>query len=259
MTSSVTYAAVAYRGSGWTQAVPAAAAGPVQVARFQPSSNWRCGWRARRSRATSPTGRVLSPAELFVPANGRFQERLAVFVTLTKNGELRGCIGHIEAVQELWRDIRDNAIAAAVEDPRFPHGAARRARRIAHRGECAHAATANRGARSLRGRPARHHPAGSRPACSVFLPQVAPEQGWDRDQTLDHLARKPACQRAPGGRAMLASRSSRRRCLASVSIHGGTARRVRASAILSTWWRAFVPVSPPLPRLRLPLNAAPLS
>lgn len=43
-----------------------------------------------------------------------------VFVTLTKKGQLRGCIGHILPVQELYLDVRDNAINAAVNDPRFP-------------------------------------------------------------------------------------------------------------------------------------------
>jgi AmmeMemoRadiSam system protein A len=42
-----------------------------------------------------------------------------VFVTLEKNGQLRGCIGHIEAIQPLYLDVRDNAINAAVHDPRF--------------------------------------------------------------------------------------------------------------------------------------------
>ncbi|MCX7896710.1 MAG: AmmeMemoRadiSam system protein A [Rhodocyclaceae bacterium] len=44
----------------------------------------------------------------------------ATFVTLTKNGELRGCIGSLEAWRALDEDIRANAVAAAFEDPRFP-------------------------------------------------------------------------------------------------------------------------------------------
>ena len=42
------------------------------------------------------------------------------FVTLTIDGELRGCIGHVVAFQPLWQSVRDNAVAAAVRDPRFP-------------------------------------------------------------------------------------------------------------------------------------------
>ncbi|MGA1529843.1 MAG: AmmeMemoRadiSam system protein A [Kiritimatiellia bacterium] len=44
----------------------------------------------------------------------------AVFVTLEKNGRLRGCIGHLEATQSLVDDIAGNAVAAALHDPRFP-------------------------------------------------------------------------------------------------------------------------------------------
>jgi AmmeMemoRadiSam system protein A len=47
-------------------------------------------------------------------------DRLAAFVTLNRAGQLRGCIGHLEAMQPLIRDVADNAYAAAFEDPRFP-------------------------------------------------------------------------------------------------------------------------------------------
>jgi len=44
----------------------------------------------------------------------------AAFVTLHHRGALRGCIGHLEAVQPLVLDVADNAFAAAFRDPRFP-------------------------------------------------------------------------------------------------------------------------------------------
>lgn len=44
----------------------------------------------------------------------------ASFVTLTIEGELRGCIGTLEAYQPLYRDVQDHAIQAALEDYRFP-------------------------------------------------------------------------------------------------------------------------------------------
>jgi AmmeMemoRadiSam system protein A len=44
----------------------------------------------------------------------------AAFVTLTKNGRLRGCIGYTEAVAPLYRVVQECAVAAATEDPRFP-------------------------------------------------------------------------------------------------------------------------------------------
>lgn len=43
----------------------------------------------------------------------------ASFVTLQVHGQLRGCIGHLEAVQPLVVDVSENAFAAAFQDPRF--------------------------------------------------------------------------------------------------------------------------------------------
>lgn len=44
----------------------------------------------------------------------------AVFVTLTKSGQLRGCIGSLEAWQPLAEDVQLRAYQAAVQDSRFP-------------------------------------------------------------------------------------------------------------------------------------------
>lgn len=49
----------------------------------------------------------------------RLQEPGASFVTLTMDGDLRGCIGSLEAHRPLGLDVRENAIAAAFHDPRF--------------------------------------------------------------------------------------------------------------------------------------------
>lgn len=63
----------------------------------------------RFGRAASPVGTL---AELAEPG--------ATFVTLTQRGQLRGCIGSLEAQRPLAIDIAENAIAAAFRDPRFP-------------------------------------------------------------------------------------------------------------------------------------------
>ena len=49
----------------------------------------------------------------------KFHERRGTFVTLTKDGNLRGCIGHIVPQENLIEGIRVNAINAAFRDPRF--------------------------------------------------------------------------------------------------------------------------------------------
>ena len=63
--------------------------------------------------------------EVFEPEADRFAEfpRLSesrgAFVTLKKQGQLRGCIGSLVGRQPLYVTVRDNAIKAAAEDPRF--------------------------------------------------------------------------------------------------------------------------------------------
>lgn len=46
-------------------------------------------------------------------------EPAACFVTLTQYGELRGCIGSLEAHRSLLDDLKSNAVSAALHDPRF--------------------------------------------------------------------------------------------------------------------------------------------
>lgn len=46
-------------------------------------------------------------------------EHGACFVTLTQSGELRGCIGTLQAHRSLLADVKSNAVSAALRDPRF--------------------------------------------------------------------------------------------------------------------------------------------
>jgi AmmeMemoRadiSam system protein A len=48
------------------------------------------------------------------------KEKRGAFVTLRKNGHLRGCIGYIEARKPLYQTVEEMAVAAAFHDPRFP-------------------------------------------------------------------------------------------------------------------------------------------
>ena len=47
-------------------------------------------------------------------------EKRGAFVTLTKDGSLRGCIGYIQPVAPLYKAVSDMTIAASTRDPRFP-------------------------------------------------------------------------------------------------------------------------------------------
>ncbi len=50
---------------------------------------------------------------------GVFHERRGTFVTITEDGNLRGCIGHIIPRESIIEGVRVNAINAAFRDPRF--------------------------------------------------------------------------------------------------------------------------------------------
>jgi AmmeMemoRadiSam system protein A len=55
--------------------------------------------------------------DLLTPA---LVEDRACFVTLSLDGQLRGCIGHLEAIQPLYKDVIENSVSAAFGDSRFP-------------------------------------------------------------------------------------------------------------------------------------------
>jgi len=63
--------------------------------------------------------------QLMIVELGEYSQLLrdpgASFVTLTKKEKLRGCIGTLEAYQPLILDVQEHAVAAAVEDYRFPN------------------------------------------------------------------------------------------------------------------------------------------
>jgi len=50
----------------------------------------------------------------------KLSESKGCFVTLTENGELRGCIGYLQPLEALYQAVADNARNAATRDPRFP-------------------------------------------------------------------------------------------------------------------------------------------
>ena len=114
-----------------------------------------------------------------------------VFVTLRRKGMLRGCIGDLEGAKPLYRNVRDKAIASAANDFRFePVSAAELndlhieisvlspMRRVTDPSEIVagkHGVLVSQGNRA-----------------GVYLPQVAAEQGWTREQMLTHLCQHKA-------------------------------------------------------------------
>jgi AmmeMemoRadiSam system protein A len=75
---------------------------------------------ARQALEMGVRDQKLPPLELN-SMSPRLQEHGASFVTLTVNGNLRGCIGTLEPYQPLAEDVREQAMAAALKDYRFPN------------------------------------------------------------------------------------------------------------------------------------------
>jgi AmmeMemoRadiSam system protein B/AmmeMemoRadiSam system protein A len=128
------------------------------------------------------------------PWTPRLQDKRGAFVTLTCGGHLRGCIGYIEGLKPLFEAVADNAAAAASRDPRF---APVRADELAGIRIEISALTPLRKIRGSEEIALGRHGILLRKgrAQAVFLPQVAPEQGWDLPTTLDHLALKAGLPR----------------------------------------------------------------
>ncbi|MBV5345571.1 MAG: AmmeMemoRadiSam system protein A, partial [Rhodoferax sp.] len=118
-----------------------------------------------------------------------FMEKQGAFVTLKKHGELRGCIGNMTPDLPLHQVVGRMALSAAFHDSRFPRLSLtelkdvkieisvltpyRRIESVDQIWVGQDGVLLNRSGRS-----------------AVFLPQVAPEQGWTRNEMLDNLCRK---------------------------------------------------------------------
>ena len=73
---------------------------------------------ARRTVRGIVSGRLTAPPDPDTLPKAYTEEK-GCFVTLTKNGQLRGCIGHIVPQEALYRAVMDNAVSAAMRDTRF--------------------------------------------------------------------------------------------------------------------------------------------
>lgn len=118
------------------------------------------------------------------------QEPGGAFVTLHRLGELRGCIGQIDAREPLDRTVAYCAVAAATRDPRFPPVTARELEAGTEieisvltplqRVESVEQIEVGRDGLLIE----------QGPRSGLLLPQVATEWNWDRDTFLAHTCRK---------------------------------------------------------------------
>jgi AmmeMemoRadiSam system protein B/AmmeMemoRadiSam system protein A len=115
--------------------------------------------------------------------------RSGAFVTLRKDNELRGCIGHLFADGPLYQRVQETAVAAASSDPRFPALTAKELDEVNI--EVSVLSPLRRVTDPQQIHIGTHglviSQAGQQ---GVLLPQVALEEGWDRGEFLENLCLK---------------------------------------------------------------------
>jgi len=116
-------------------------------------------------------------------------EGAGVFVTLhTGTGDLRGCIGTFSDETPLYRAIQEMAVAAATSDPRFPSVTEKELESLTIEISVLSSLTP---AKAEEVEVGRHGIYITRSfSRGVLLPQVAVEQGWDRETFLEQTCVK---------------------------------------------------------------------
>jgi AmmeMemoRadiSam system protein A len=116
-------------------------------------------------------------------------QKLGVFVSLHKAKELRGCIGYIVGQKPLYEGVIENTVNAAVHDPRFyPMTLEEEPQIHIELSVLSPLQQTEKPENILVGKHGVYLIKNGYSA--VFLPQVAPEQGWDRKTMLEQLCLK---------------------------------------------------------------------
>lgn len=113
----------------------------------------------------------------------------AVFVTVKRNGSLRGCIGHIQPTMPLYQSVIKNAIAACSSDRRFPPMKKDELKDMDVEVSVLSPLEPLKDVRNIQvGKHGLIIVKGMQ--SGLLLPQVATEFGWDRETFLEHLCSK---------------------------------------------------------------------
>jgi len=122
----------------------------------------------------------------------RLKQKQGAFVTLTKNGQLRGCIGQIVPTDEpLWQGVREMAVAACSEDGRFNPVEKSELDELEYEVSVLSAPEAIDDWKKIElGKQGVIIRKGGR--SGVFLPQVATETGWTLEEFLGQLCSQKA-------------------------------------------------------------------
>jgi len=123
-----------------------------------------------------------------VPDGEIFREKGGVFVTLKKNGMLRGCIGHFRGIGSIGETVIGMASSAAVNDPRFRAVQCDEVDDVSISISLLSPMTVTSAKDVEPGRHGVYVRSGR--YSGTLLPQVASEEGWDRETLLSHTCMK---------------------------------------------------------------------
>lgn len=123
-----------------------------------------------------------------IPEGEIFEDTAGVFVTLKKAGNLRGCIGHFTGTGSLGRTIIDMAASAALSDPRFSPVSPEELDQIEISISLLSPMIPSRPEDVVPGTHGIYIRSGY--SSGTLLPQVALEEGWDRETFLRHTCLK---------------------------------------------------------------------
>jgi AmmeMemoRadiSam system protein A len=91
----------------------------TETGRFTPEEGKYLISLARHTIEEKLTGKKSTLKDFMKNLPSKFYEKRGTFVTLTINGMLRGCIGHIIPQESVVDGVKENALNAAFRDPRF--------------------------------------------------------------------------------------------------------------------------------------------
>lgn len=140
---------------------------------------------ARQTVSAAAHGR--RPPDLTNPS-GALRQKGAAFVTLRNGPDLRGCIGHVEAVKALWLSVREMAEAAATRDSRFNPVRPDELDGLRLEISVLSPLRPLRAEEIVVGTHGLYVRRG--PDAGLLLPQVATEWGWDRSEFLRRVLEK---------------------------------------------------------------------
>lgn len=127
----------------------------------------------------------------FTEKDQLLNKEMGAFVTLHENGELRGCIGNIIGRGPLYQTVADMAIEAATEDPRFPRLSPEEIDRVEIEVSVLTPPKKVSGPDEIT-IPGHGVIVRKGFASGVYLPQVATETGWNKEQFLTSLCGQKA-------------------------------------------------------------------